>query len=116
MHGQINVEIPEGQVLFLITHPDPNSRDTFGNPGSNRYYPAFPVTPTAAGCWEDDDHPLGYSGSRGISEDYYLVLVAKQLAEQFQGDKKAKGWDGYSSKVWNTFDRTVVISFVVPTG
>ncbi|MFI1678385.1 hypothetical protein [Streptomyces sp. NPDC020607] len=113
--GQLNLDVPAGQVLYLIRHPDPKTKDTFGNPGNNRYYPATPVTPSSAGCWEDSNRPVGYPGVKGIGQTYLLVLVGRDQAAQFPADRKAKDWDGYSQDQWRAINTIDVMSFNVST-
>lgn len=113
--GQLNLDVPAGQVLYLIRRPDPKTKDTFGNPGNNRYYPATPVTPTSAGCWEDDNRPVGYPGVKGIGQIYMLVLVGRDQAAKFPADRAAKGWDGYSQDQWRAINSIDVMSFNVST-
>ncbi|MCC9707969.1 hypothetical protein E4N62_23545 [Streptomyces sp. MNU76] len=113
--GQLNLDVPAGQVLYLIRRPDANTKDTFGNPGNNRYYPATPVTPTSAGCWEDNNRPVGYPGAKGIGQIYMLVLVGRDQAAEFPADRKAKNWDGYSQDQWRAINSIDVMSFHVST-
>ncbi|MFE4967570.1 hypothetical protein [Streptomyces sp. NPDC056660] len=113
--GQLNLDVPAGQVLYLIRRPDPKTKDSFGNPGNNRYYPATSITPTSAGCWEDDNRPVGYPGVKGIGQIYLLVLVSRDQAAKFPADRKAKDWDGYSQDQWRAINTIDVISFNVST-
>jgi hypothetical protein len=113
--GQFHLNVPAGQVLYLIRRPDPKTKDSFGNPGNNRYYPATPVTPTAAGCWEDNNRPVGYPGVKGIGQIYMLVLVGRDQAADFPADREAKGWDGYSQDQWRAINTIDVLSFNVST-
>ncbi|MER6467074.1 hypothetical protein ABT278_42325 [Streptomyces sp. NPDC001228] len=113
--GQFNLDVSAGQVLYLIRRPDPNTRDTFGNSGNNRYYPVTPVTPTSAGCWEDDNRPVGYPGVKGIGQIYMLVLVGRDQAAAFPADRKAKDWDGYNQDQWRAINSIDVMSFNVST-
>ncbi|MCI3269665.1 hypothetical protein [Streptomyces cylindrosporus] len=113
--GQVSLDIPAGQVLYLITRPDPDSKDEYGHPGSNRFYPASPVTPTSSGCWEDDNHSVGYPGAKGISETYMLVLVGSDQAAKFPADRKSRDWDGYSQEQWQAITKIDVMSFHVST-
>ncbi|MGW2689540.1 hypothetical protein ACWC6I_41070 [Streptomyces sp. NPDC001414] len=107
--------MPAGQVLYLVRRPDPNTRDTFGHSGNNRYYPVTPVTPTSAGCWEDDNRPVGYPGVKGIGQIYMLVLVGRDQAAAFPADRKAKDWDGYNQDQWRAINSIDVMSFNVST-
>ncbi|MEV7890240.1 hypothetical protein ACWD3I_46975 [Streptomyces sp. NPDC002817] len=113
--GQLSLDVPAGQVLYLIRRPDPETKDSYGNPGNGRYYPATPVTPTSAGCWEDDNRPVGYPGVKGIGQLYILVLVGRDQAAEFPADRAAKGWDGYSQDQWRALNFIDVMSFNVPT-
>lgn len=113
--GQLNLDVPAGQVLYLIRRPDPKTKDSFGNSGNNRYYPATPVTPTSSGCWEDDNRPVGYPGVKGIGQIYMLVLVGRDQAAKFPADRKAKNWDGYSQDQWRAINTIDVMSFNVST-
>ncbi|WP_033279503.1 hypothetical protein [Streptomyces sp. NRRL F-525] len=113
--GQMSLNIPAGQVLYLVTRPDPDSKDEFGHPGNGRYYPGTPVSPTSSGCWEDDNHSVGYIGVEGISETYLLVLVGSDQAAKFPADRKAKDWDGYSADDWRALTKIDVMNFHVPT-
>jgi len=113
--GQLNLDVPAGQVLYLVRRPDPKTKDSFGNPGNNRYYPATSVTPTSAGCWEDDNRPVGYPGVKGIGQIYLLVLVSHDQAAKFPADRKAKDWDGYSQDQWGAINTIDVMSFNVST-
>ncbi|MGW1210292.1 hypothetical protein ACWD5F_11700 [Streptomyces sp. NPDC002499] len=113
--GQMGLNIPAGQVLYLVTRPDPDSKDEFGHPGNGRFYPGTPVSPTSSGCWEDDNHPVGYPGVEGISETYLLVLVGSDQAAKFPADRKAKDWDGYSADDWRAITKIDVMNFHVST-
>ncbi|MFD8309415.1 hypothetical protein ACFV29_44995 [Streptomyces sp. NPDC059690] len=113
--GQLSIDVPAGQVLYLIRRPDPKTKDSFGNPGNNRYYPATSVTPTSAGCWEDDNRPVGYPGVKGIGQIYLLVLVSRDQAAKFPADRRAKDWDGYSQDQWRAINTIDVMSFNVST-
>ncbi|MER5450951.1 hypothetical protein ABT052_41770 [Streptomyces sp. NPDC002766] len=113
--GQLSIDVPAGQVLYLIRRPDPKTKDSFGNPGNNRYYPATSVTPTSAGCWEDDNRPVGYPGVKGIGQIYLLVLVSRDQAAEFPADRRAKDWDGYSQDQWRAINTINVMSFNVST-
>ena len=113
--GQMSLNIPAGQVLYLVTRPDPDSKDEFGNPGSGRFYPGTPIVPTSSGCWEDDNHSVGYAGVEGISVTYLLVLVGSDQAAKFPVDSKAKNWDGYSAAGWRAITKIDVVNFNVST-
>ncbi|MEW1642388.1 hypothetical protein [Streptomyces sp. NPDC091219] len=113
--GQLSLDIPAGQVLYLVTRPDPDSKDEFGHPGNGRFYPGTPISPTSGGCWEDDNHAVGYPGVEGISETYLLVLVGSDQAAKFPADRKAKGWDGYSAEDWRSITKIDVMNFHVST-
>ncbi|WP_020133478.1 hypothetical protein [Streptomyces sp. 351MFTsu5.1] len=113
--GQMSLNIPAGQVLYLITRPDPDSKDEFGHPGSGRFYPGTPVSLTSSGCWEDNNHSVGYPGVEGISETYLLVLVGSDQAAKFPADRKAKNWDGYSAEDWRAITKIDVMNFHVST-
>jgi hypothetical protein len=113
--GRMSLNIPAGQVLYLVTRPDPDSKDEYGNPGNGRFYPGTPVSLTSSGCWEDDNHPVGYPGVEGISETYLLVLVGSDQAAKFPADRKAKGWDGYSAEDWRAISKIDVMNFHVST-
>lgn len=113
--GQMSLNIPAGQVLYLVTRPDPDSKDEYGHPGSGRFYPGTPVSPTSGGCWEDDNHSVGYPGVEGISETYLLVLVGSDQAAKFPADRRAKDWDGYSADDWRTITKIDVMNFHVST-
>ncbi|MBK3641425.1 hypothetical protein [Streptomyces sp. MBT33] len=113
--GRLGIDVPAGQVLYLIRRPDPKTKDTFGNPGNNRFYPATSITPTSAGCWEDDNRPVGYPGVKGIGQIYLLVLVSRDQAAKFPADRKAKDWDGYSQDQWRAINSIDVMSFNVST-
>ncbi|MEU6199755.1 hypothetical protein [Streptomyces sp. NPDC047061] len=113
--GQMNLNIPAGQVLYLVTRPDPDSKDEYGHPGNGRFYPGTPVSPTSDGCWEDDNHSVGYPGVEGISETYLLVLVGSDQAAKFPADRKAKDWDGYSADDWRAISKIDVMNFHVST-
>ncbi|MEU3341937.1 hypothetical protein [Streptomyces sp. NPDC006668] len=109
------LKVPPDEVLYLFRRPDSKTKDAFGNPGNGRYYPATPVTPTSDGCWEDDNRPVGYPGSRGIGQEYMLVLVSRGQAAKFPADRAAKGWDGYSASQWRGFNDLRIMSFYVST-
>ncbi|MEV7323562.1 hypothetical protein [Streptomyces sp. NPDC093970] len=113
--GQMSLNVPAGQVLYLVTRPDPDSKDEFGHPGNGRFYPGTPVGLTSSGCWEDDNHAVGYPGVEGISETYLLVLVGSDQAARFPADRRAKGWDGYSADDWRAITKIDVMSFHVST-
>ncbi|QDQ09409.1 hypothetical protein [Streptomyces spectabilis] len=113
--GQLNLNVPAGQVLYLIRRPDPKTKDQEGNPGNNRFYPATPVTPTSAGCWEDANRPVGYPGVKGIGQTYMLVLVGRDQAAQFPADRKSGTWDGYSHNQWRAINTIDVMSFYIST-
>ena len=80
---------------------------------------AWPIglscTPTSAGCWEDDNRPVGYPGVKGIGQIYLLVLVSRDQAAKFPADRKAKDWDGYSQDQWRAINTIDVMSFNVST-
>lgn len=113
--GQMSLNIPAGQVLYLVTRPDPDSKDEYGHPGNGRFYPGTPVSPTSSGCWEDDNHSVGYIGVEGISETYLLVLVGSDQAAEFPADRKVKDWDGYSADDWRALTKIDVMNFHVST-
>ncbi|WP_327400349.1 hypothetical protein OG194_09140 [Streptomyces sp. NBC_01288] len=113
--GQMSLNIPAGQVLYLVTRPDPDSKDEFGHPGNGRFYPGTPVSPTSGGCWEDDNHSVGYIGVEGISETYLLVLVGSDQAAKFPAAREAKDWDGYSAEDWRALTKIDVMNFHVST-
>ncbi|MCX4461278.1 hypothetical protein OOK58_00925 [Streptomyces sp. NBC_01728] len=113
--GQLSLDIPAGQVLYLITRPDPDSKDEYGHPGNGHFYPGAPISPTSSGCWEDDNHSVGYPGVEGISVNYLLVLVGSDEAAKFPVDSKAKNWDGYSAVDWQAITKIDVMEFHVST-
>ncbi|MDJ0465477.1 hypothetical protein [Streptomyces sp. H27-C3] len=113
--GQLNLDVPAGQVLYLIRRPDPKTKDQEGNPGNNRFYPATPVTPTSAGCWEDANRPVGYPGVKGIGQTHMLVLVGRDQAAQFPADRKSGDWDGCSHDQWRAINTIDVMSFYIST-
>jgi hypothetical protein len=115
VRGQVSLTVPAGQVLYLVSQPDRNTKDEFGNPGSNQYYPVTSVTPDSDGCWEDGDRPLGYDGARGITDIYRLFLVGQSQVAKFTRDREAKEWDGYSYAQWRDVGAISVLEFRVPT-
>ncbi|MFD4522772.1 hypothetical protein ACFWP7_02295 [Streptomyces sp. NPDC058470] len=115
VRGQVSLTIPAGQVLYLVRQPDRNTKDQFGNPGSNQYYPATTVTPDSDGCWEDNNRSLGYDGQKGITEVYYLSLVGQTQADKFAKDREVDEWDGYNNAQWQDVGVIDVLEFRVPT-
>ncbi|MET7679908.1 hypothetical protein [Streptomyces sp. NPDC005423] len=115
VRGQVSLDIPAGQVLYLITRPDPDSKDQYGHSGNGRFYPGTPISPTSSGCWEDDNHRVGYPGVKGISETYLLVLVGADQAAKFPADRRAKNWDGYNAEQWRAISKIDVMNFHVST-
>lgn len=116
IRGQVRISIPQGEVLYLVRHPDQNSKDEYGKSGSINFYPAKRVSPEpVSGCWGDDNRALGYPGSEGLSMGYYLVLVGQQQADQFTRDAAIDRWDGYSPAAWSAFAASNVLSFKVST-
>jgi hypothetical protein len=115
VRGRLDLDVPAGQVLYLVRRPDPGSRDQEGHPGNGRYYPVSPVTPTSQGCWEDDARPIGYPGAKGIGQLYLLVLVGQDRAASFTSDRTARDWDGYSPDQWSASNSISVLSFPVST-
>lgn len=113
VRGRLNLDVPAGQVLYMVRRPDPGTRDQEGNPGNGRYYPVAPVTPTSRGCWEDDARPIGYPGAKGIGQIYLLVLVGQDRAASFANDRTARDWDGYSPGQWPASNSISVLSFPV---
>ncbi|MGR3875662.1 hypothetical protein ACUXZZ_44805 [Streptomyces graminifolii] len=112
--GQMSLDIPAGQVLYLITRPDPDSKDEYGHPGNGHFYPGTPVSLTSSGCW-DNNTSVGYPGAQGISVTYLLVLVGSDQAAKFPADRKAKDWDGYSAVDWRAINKINVMNFRVST-
>jgi hypothetical protein len=115
VRGQLDLDVPAGQVLYLVRRPDPGTRDQEGHPGNGRYYPVAPVTPTSQGCWEDDARPIGYPGAKGIGQLYLLVLVGQDRAASFTSDRTARDWDGYSPDQWSASTTISVLGFPVPS-
>lgn len=115
VRGQVSLTIPAGQVLYMIRQPDRNTKDQFGNPGSNQYYPVTTVTPDSDGCWEDNNRSLGYDGQKGITEIYYLSLVGQAQADKFAKDREIDEWDGYNNAQWQDVGAIGVLEFRVPT-
>lgn len=113
VRGQIELKSHLGEDLILAAWPDNTSHDQKGNKGSGQYYPHGFIEPDTSGCWNDQPHPVGYPGAKGITEVYYLVLVPHAEATRLLAD--AKNRDGYSPKEWAAFDTTTVFSFTIPT-
>jgi hypothetical protein len=75
--------LPPGHFFRELAHPDPKTKDTFGNPGNDRYFPGPTITPDVHGCWDLGTTPIGHKGSQGLIWDFDILLVDEATAKAF---------------------------------
>ncbi len=84
LSGLILGSVPPGEHLELVSYPDPNTCDVYGNPGTGGYFGLQEIDPSDNnGGWQFTT-PKSYPGSETIRRFLYFVL-GSESALQSQG-------------------------------
>jgi predicted Ser/Thr protein kinase/cold shock CspA family protein len=90
LSGTILGQIPSGQVLIVVSQPDPGSCDTSGNPGTGGYYLIGPVIRGSRGEWTVTSGP-SYSGGESIQRHLYFLLWSQAAVNAFKNAQAGSG-------------------------
>ena len=87
LSGLILGSAPPGEHLELVSYPDPNTCDVYGNPGTGGYFGLQEIDPSDNnGGWQFTT-PKSYPGSETIRRFIYFVLGSESALQSLTADR-----------------------------
>ncbi len=87
LSGLILGSVPPDEHLELVSYPDPNTCDVYGNPGTGGYFGLQEIDPSDnSGGWQFTT-PKSYPGSETIRRFIYFVLGSESALQSLIADR-----------------------------